>query len=117
MKTVLEVLQNGDGEIRFNTDFDFQKKPAELINIMAGAAIAMTTTLWSGNEVSVIAAIRALSVADLSVCVNRKDMVKHLDEESANLANSLQQAKKHFEEMGHTIAVFPPGVVPGKTRS
>ena len=85
MKKILEVLQYGDIDIRFNTDLDPIKHPNVIPDVITRTSFAMTTRLWGGNERAVLAMIRALAVADLAVCVNRKEMVRHLDEDSEAL--------------------------------
>ena len=88
MKKILEVLQYGDTDIRFNTDIDVRKNPNAVMDILSRVAFAMTTSLWGGNEMSVLAMIRTLSIADLAVSVNREEMIHQLDETSAMLARS-----------------------------
>ena len=80
-------------------------------------AIAMMTTLWGGNELAVLAMIRALAIADLGVSVNRRQMVGFLNEASAMLEDSLRSARKAFEETGGKVLVFGPGIAPPKKRS
>ena len=94
MKTVLKVLRYGDHDFRFETDFDPDSNPDAIIDVIAGASFAMLTTLWGGNENAVIAMIRALTIADLSVCADRKRIIGMLDEESANLAKARLEAQK-----------------------
>lgn len=111
MKKILEVLQYGD-ELRFNTDVDAAKCPNVVPETISRAAFTMVTKLWGGNELSVLAMIRALAVADLAVSVNRKQMIKHLDEASADFAKCMAQAKKEMERNGAQIVTFPPGIKP-----
>lgn len=114
MKTILKVLRYGDLDFRFETDFDPKTNPNAIIDVIAGASYAMLTTLWGGNENAVIAMIRALSIADLSVCANRKDMIRMLDEQSANLVKAREEAQKDFERRGGKIITFGPGIQPPK---
>ncbi len=72
MKKILEVLQDGDIDIRFNTDLDPVKHPNVIPNVITRTAFAMVTKLWGGNEAAVLAMIRALAIADLAVSVNRQ---------------------------------------------
>lgn len=111
MKTVLQVLQYGDIDFRFKTDFDPQSNPESLFQIITGVTMAMSTTLWGGNEAAVLAVLRALTLADLSLCVNRKDMIKWLDEESRNLAKAINEARREMEKRGKMIT-FGPGIAP-----
>lgn len=117
MKKILEVLQYGDFDFRFNTDIDVLKNPEIVPDIIAKAAMAMATTLWGGNEQSVLAMIRALSVADLGVSVNRKEMIRYLDESSRMFEISFAKARKNFERNGGKIQEFPPNIKPSGTKS
>lgn len=112
MKKILEVLQDGDIDIRFNTDLDPVKHPNVIPNVITRTAFAMVTKLWGGNEAAVLAMIRALAIADLAVSVNRQQMIQFLDEESAALAISINEAMTAFRKKGGRITVFPPGVKP-----
>ena len=117
MKKLLEVLQYGENEIRFNTEFDVHKNVETLPAIVLGAAMSMTTKLWGGNEMSVLAIIRALCIADLAVSVNRKDMIRQLDEESEAMAKMFFETMEAFRRGGGTLMTFGPGVFPSKTKS
>ena len=117
MRKILEVLQYGDFDIRFNTDIRACRNPDIVPDIISRSAIAMTTKLWGGNEMDVLAMIRALSVADLAVSVNREEMVRYLDESSEMLARSFIEAREMFEKQGGKVTVFPPHVKPSGTKS
>ena len=65
MKKILEVLRYGENDIRFHTDLDPTKAPGIIPETTTELAIAMMTTLWGGNELAVLAMIRALAIADL----------------------------------------------------
>lgn len=117
MKKILELLQYGDIDIRFNTDLDPIKHPNVIPDVITRTSFAMTTRLWGGNERAVLAMIRALAVADLAVCVNRKEMVRHLDEDSEALARSFLYAKQEFEKNGGRMSIFPPNVKPSSFKS
>ena len=56
----------------------------------------MATRLWGGNETSVIAIIRALAIADLTLCVNRKEMIEMLDDLSRMGASALNEIQKEL---------------------
>ena len=45
MKKILEVLQDGDIDIRFDTDFDPVKNPNAVFDVISRTAFAMVTTL------------------------------------------------------------------------
>jgi hypothetical protein len=117
MKKILEVLRYGENDIRFRTDIDPLKDPDVIHETVIELAMAMMTTLWGGNEQAVLAMIRALSIADLGVSVNRRQMVGFLDEASETLAASLLDARKEFERSGGKVTLFAPGVAPPKSRS
>ena len=117
MKKILEVLQDGDGSLRFNTDVDLNKTPEAIFEITTNAGFSMATKLWGGNELSVLSIIRALAVADLSLCVNRKEILKMLDDNSRFLAMSFDEAKREFEKNGGRIITFAPGVMPSPAKS
>lgn len=117
MEKILEVLRYGDCDIRFSTDIDPLKKPDEIPLIITQSAFAMTTKLWGGNEQAVLAMIRSLSIADLSMSVNRKEMIRHLDIESERLFRVFTQAKKEFERSGGKILSFGPGIMPPRNKS
>ena len=117
MKKILEVLQYGEFDIRFNTDIKAVRNPDIIPDIISRSAIAMTTSLWGGNESDVLAMIRALSVADLAVSVNREEMIRYLDESSELLARSFVEAREMFEKQGGKVMVFPPNVMPSGNKS
>ena len=94
MKKILEVLRYGENDIRFHTDIDPSKDPSIIHQTVVELAFAMMTTLWGGNEQAVLAMVRALAISDLGVSVNRRQMVGFLNEASADLALSLQAARK-----------------------
>lgn len=117
MKKILEVLQYGDNDIRFKTDLEVEKNPEMVLELTSRFAWAMITSLWGGNERTVIAMIRALSIADMAVSVNRKEMLRRLEESSDMLARSMQEAKEKMEREGMKFTIFAPGVQPPKMRS
>jgi hypothetical protein len=117
MKKILEVLRYGENDIRFRTDIDPMKDPDVIHQTVTEVAMAMMTTLWGGNEQAVLAMIRALSIADLGVSVNRRQMIGFLDEASETLETSIREARKAFERTGGQVMVFGPGMAPPKSRS
>lgn len=110
MKKILEIHQYDDMDIRFDTDIDVTKSPEQLIELHCAIMFSMATKLWGGNETSVIAIIRSLALADLALSVNRKDMLKQLDESSEALAKSYFQATEEMKKRGYKVATFGPGV-------
>jgi len=117
MKKILEVLQYGDFDIRFDTDFNPVKNPNVIPDVISRTAFTMVTRLWGGNEQAVLAMIRALAIADLAVSVNRKEMLRHFDEDSAALARSFREAKREFEKKGGRMTMFPPGKKPDSVKN
>lgn len=117
MKKILEVLQYGEMDIRFNTDIDVNKNPEVVLDIVSKVAFSMATKLWGGNELSVLAMIRALSIADLALSVNRKEMIKELDRSSETMARTMKMAAEEFRRNGGKLMTFGPEIMPGKTRS
>lgn len=117
MKKILEVLRYGENDIRFHTDIDPIRNPNLIPQTITELALAMTTTLWGGNEQAVLAMVRALAIADLGVSVNRRQMIRFLDDASEDLEKSLGEARRMFEKTGGKVMVFGPGVPPSKSRS
>lgn len=111
MKTILEVLDCGNGEVRFNTDFKIARNPSCIPELLSKIAFNMTTRLWGGNEADVLAIIRLLAVSDLSVSVNRKEMIKMLDQESASFGSIFRKAAREMESDGKMHTIYP-GVTP-----
>jgi len=118
MKKILEVLQYGDTEIRFNTDIDVSSDLNQIYMIAFHAATTMMTKLWGGNERSVLAMIRALAIADFSVSVNREEMLEELGVAANELADTIQKiTKEAAEKCGVEIKTFGPGVMPNNIKS
>lgn len=112
MKKILEVLQQGDIDIRFHTDINPVKNPNAVLDVISRTAFAMVTKLWGGNEQAVLAMIRALAIADLAVSVNRKQMIRFLDEQSAIMAKNFQAAMKDMKNHGIQFTMVAPGTTP-----
>ena len=109
MKKILEVLQDGDGELKFNTDLDVQENPMVIMDLTVNAMLSMTTKLWGGNEQTVIAVIRALFVADMAISVDRKIVLKGLVKESERMGNQFVKMMKDLQTRGKAMA-FPPDI-------
>lgn len=109
MKKLLEVVIEDDGKVRFETDFDAGKDPASILDTVPLLATAMATTLWGGNEMSVLAAIRALAIADLGLCADRSGMIRLLDYNSARLEEAMEATKEELRRAGVVIHTFSPG--------
>ena len=73
MKRILEVLQDGDGQLKFRTDINVWKDPMASMDIIQNAMLSMSTTLWGGNEQSVPALIRQLALADKPLSTNSNE--------------------------------------------
>ena len=110
MKKILEVLECGNGELRFNTDLDVHENPMAVMNLTISAMFNMATKLWGGNEKSVIAVIRALFVADMAISVDRKDVLKGLGDESEKMGEQFMKTMMELQSQGKAIS-FPPGVL------
>lgn len=117
MKKILEVLQYGEHDIRFNTDIDVRKNPQVVGDLIPKVAMAMGTSLWGGNETSVLAVIRVLCLADLALSVNRKEMIQALDRDSEYVLRMLKEAKDAITRSGGKVQVFGPGVGPSGCKS
>ena len=117
MKKLLEVLQYGDHDIRFNTDIDVNKNPHIVEKIIPTLALTMATRLWGGNELSVLAMIRALIIADLGISVNREEMVEMMAQASEQLAHAMSEAREAMNRDGVKIQVFGPETAPPHKRS
>lgn len=112
MKKILEVLQYGENEIRFHTDVDVDEEPNVVLKVMADCGWSMMTSLWGGKEGSVLAMIRALTVAALVTCESREDLLRNLDTMSEDLAEEMTEFRKYLEKEGVRVDVFPPHVMP-----
>ncbi|MBP5337118.1 MAG: hypothetical protein J6Y63_06395 [Bacteroidales bacterium] len=117
MKKVLEILQYGDMEFRYNTDLKLNDHPEAVPNLISGVAFSMMTSLWGGNEQDILGVIRALSIADLAVSTNRKEMIKMMDRDSAMLARALMEAHHEFVRKGGKAVIIPPNMTSSKVRS
>ena len=116
MKKILEVLQYGDGELRFNTDLDVKKNPMAVMDLTIAAMFSMATKLWGGNEQTVIAVIRSLFVADMAISSDRKVVLKGLGKESEKLGEDFLKMMKELQEQGKAMT-FPAGVQPPSSKN
>lgn len=117
MKKILEILQYGETDIRFKTDFKASVKPDTVVDLVTKISFAMMTSLWGGNEQDVIAVIRALTLSDLAVSVNRKEMIRMLDKDSEFFAKAIRDAHRDFQKSGGKVVTFVPGTGPAKPKS
>lgn len=104
-------------EFKFKTDIDVKNNLDEIPILAPSFAWAMMTSLWGGNEISVLAVIRALAIADLGVSVNRKEMVQMLDGASEMIAETVRDFHDQMRKRGFDVQIFPPTVTPPDTRS
>lgn len=109
MKRILEVLQDGDGQLKFRTDINVWKDPMVSMDIIQNAMLSMSTTLWGGNEQSVLAMIRSLAIADLALSTNRDEMIEHLKDASRSLADAFNSVLQE-ERLRGSVTIFPPNV-------
>ncbi len=70
MKKLLEVLQYGECDIRFNTDVDVSD-PMVIVDIAGAAAMSLANTFPGENKSAVIGVLRALYMADLAISDNK----------------------------------------------
>lgn len=117
MKKILEILQYGETDIRFKTDLKPTEKPDTIPGLIGAVSFSMMTSLWGGNELDILAIIRALAIADLAVSVNREEMISMMDQDSAIFARILQEAHQEFRKNGGKAIQFAPFIQPGKTTS
>ena len=116
MKKILEVLQYGEGELRFNTDLDLQKDPMAIMDLTVSAMFSMATKLWGGNEQTVIAVIRSLFVADMAISPDRKVVLKGLGHEAEKMGDEFIKMMKTLQDQGKAMS-FPPGVQPPMSKN
>lgn len=116
MKKILEVLQYGEGELRFNTDLDLQKDPMAIMDITVSAMLSMATKLWGGNEQTVIAIIRSLFVADMAISTDRKTVLKGLGYEAEKMGDEFIKMMKTLQDHGKAMS-FLPGVQPPMSKN
>lgn len=116
MKTLLEVVEQNDGMIAFRTGIDLAKQPELIPELTIRIAFCMMTRLWGGNETTVLALIRSLALADLSLSTNRKEMIKLMDDNSASLADAVRKTVKAMERSGNG-KTYPSFITPPKNMS
>ncbi len=116
MKKILEVVQYGDSELKFNTDLDVQKNPMAVMDLTVNAMFNMATKLWGGNEQTVIAVIRALFVADMAISVDRKVVLKGLGEESEKMGDLFVEMMRELQAKGKAMS-FSPATPPPSSKN
>ena len=108
MKKLLEVLQYGETDIRFNTDIDICQNPRIIEEIAGTAAVCMLTKLSGGNEHSVLAVLRSLTIADFATCVERKELAECLLDMSEKLADCIEETMQDMKQKGTKVTTIPP---------
>lgn len=116
MKKIIEVLEYGDNDIRFNTDLDVAKNPQIILDLLPKLMFSMSSTLRGKVEVNVFAVIRSLISADLALSNNRKEMIKMLDEQTKVLSRSFRETLDAMEKEGKATKI-PIGVCAAKIAS
>lgn len=76
----------------------------------------MATKLWGGDETSVLAMIRILAVADLTLSVNREEMLRNMAQDSEYFAKMFNEMTQEMVKHGEAIS-FGPGIAPPKGMS
>jgi hypothetical protein len=116
MKKILEVLYYGPNDIRFKTDFHPPIGPRTISNLLFDTTLSMATKLWGGDETSVLAMIRILAVADLTLSVNREEMLRNMAQDSEYFAKMFNEMTQEMVKHGEAIS-FGPGIAPPKGMS
>lgn len=115
MKKILEVIECGDHDIRFKTDFDPANEQG-ISELIGKLAFTMITRLRGQEEVAVIAMIRALALADFSVCTDREAMIRAFDEHSAHYARIINKTLEFMKKRGCFVE-YPVAFGPSKSVS
>lgn len=116
MKRIIEVLDYGDDDIRFNTDLDVARNPQIIMDLIPRLMFAMSSSLIGEREVNVFAAIRSLISADMAISNNRKEMIRMLDEQTKILSKIFLESIKAMQKAGKA-AVIPVGTLAAKMAS
>lgn len=99
MKKILEVLQYGEGDIRFDTDIDVAKNPQKAKDIIIKCVMAIKTEHFQKIDPSAMEMICALAIADLACSVNRKEMIGILDHDSSQFKQIVDEGLKIAGQM------------------
>ena len=67
MKTILEVLQEGDTTIRFTTDVSFPLSNDDAIQMISLLMMSFSSTLFGKQEQNVTTAIRLVSLSEMAL--------------------------------------------------
>ena len=111
MKKILEVLECSNGELKFYTDVDVKKNPTAVMDVASSAVFTMATKLWGGQEDSVIAVIRALFVADMTLSVDRNVIMQGLGQEAERMSEVFNDMMNQLVKAGKA-QTFGPGIKP-----
>ena len=116
MKKIIEVLEYGENDIRFNTDIDVTKNPQVLLDLIPKLMFSMSSSLFGKKEINVYSVIRSLISADFALSNNRKEMIKMLDEQTKILSKSFREAIEAMQKQGKAVTV-PVGAAASKMTS
>ena len=116
MKKIIEVLEYGENDIRFNTDIDVTKNPQALLDLIPKLMFSMSSSLFGKKEINVYSVIRSLISADFALSNNRKEMIKMLDEQTKALSKSFRETLNIMQKQGKA-AVIPVGTLAAKMAS
>lgn len=116
MKKIIEVVEYADQDIRFKTDLDVARNPQLVLDLLPKLMFSMSSTLLGHNEINIFAVIRALIAADLAISVNRREMIKMLDEQTKALSKSFRETMDIMQKQGKA-AVIPVGTLAAKMTS
>lgn len=98
MKKILEVLQYGEGDIRFETDIDVRRDKDIGTVLMCKILMAMESDYWQQISDYVFDMIYALTVADLACSVNREEMLEILRKDSENVIKIKEEANMMYRD-------------------
>lgn len=96
MKKILEVLQYGEGDIRFDTDIDVAKNPQKGMEVILKSAMAIKSQFFQKFNQSAMDMICALAIADLACSVNRKEMIGILDHDSRQVEQIFKEGMEMY---------------------
>ena len=109
MKKILEVLQYGDGGIRFDTDIDVRRDKDIGTALMCKLLMVMQSDYWHPISDYVYDMIYALTVADLACSVNREEMLEIIRKDSENVLKIKEESNRMLREYQMKRAVSSAG--------
>ena len=105
MKKIIEVLDYGDNDIRFNTDLDVTGNHQLVLDLIPRLMFSMSSSLIGKEEINVFAAIRSLVSADMAISNNRKELIRMLDEQSEILSRIFRQTIDAMQKQGKAVTI------------